>query len=585
MKDVKVRLRISKTPKNRLYINERKIAYQMNTVYPKVAAGLALILLGALLSSGQLIWILQGIEASNDQQLVPGALLFKGGLVCIGTYIVLLAFMPRYNPPREEGPTLAVASRAQTAIFAGLILGAAALRLYSLDIGIWYDEMLTYVRYMSLSVGQIVSTYDDANNHVLFTVLARLSLSAFGDSVWALRLPAVGFGVASIAALYYLGRRVINTRESLLAVALMTVSYHHIWFSQNARGYTALLFFTILSSAWLMDAIRQGSPRKWLLYSVAVALGAFTHLTMGLVVLAHFAIWAAAAFRGVPYRWNGVVYGFILVGLLTFLAYALVLPSVVGGALLNSGLQGPDSEWTNPLWALMEVVNGLQVGFAGGGIAVVAVAVFAIGLGDFLRKRSAMAALFLIPTLVGFAAMTSIGYTLFPRFFFFAMGFGILIVIHGAALTGQVIGRLLRLPGRVPQWAGALLCAGIVAVSLLSLRHVYAPKQSFSAAIELIEQQQQPGDRIVTVGIAEFPFNAYYGKDWANVKTTAELDSLGSVAGRTWLVYTMPVQAEGAYPDILARIGRDYRVVERFYGSLNGGAVIVCVEEESAAAS
>ena len=554
----------------------------MNTVYSKVAAGLAFVLLGALLSSSQLIWILQGVEASSNQQLILGTLLFKGGLVAIGAYILLLAFMPRYSPPREEGPVLAVASQTQTVILAGLILCATALRLYNLDVGIWYDEMLTYVRYMSLTVGQIVSTYDDANNHVLFTVLARLSLSAFGDSVWALRLPAVGFGVASIAALYYLARRVTNTRESLLAVALMAVSYHHIWFSQNARGYTALLFFTILSSAWFMDAIRQGSPRKWLLYSIAVALGAFTHLTMGLVVLAHFAIWAAAAFRAGPYWWNGLVYGFIPVGLLTFLAYALVLPSVVGGALLNSGLQGPDSEWTNPLWAIMEVVNGVQVGFAGGGVAVVAVAIFAIGLWDFLLKRPAMAALFLVPTVVGLIAMTSIGYTLFPRFFFFAMGFGILIVIHGAALTGQFIARLMRLSGRGSQWAGALLCAAIVAVSLLSLRHVYAPKQSFAAAIELIESQRQPGDRIVTVGIAEFPFNAYYGKDWANVTTTAELDSLGSAAGRTWLVYTMPVQAEGAYPDILARIDRDYRVVERFYGSLNGGAVIVCVEEPAA---
>ncbi|WP_138935629.1 glycosyltransferase family 39 protein [Roseovarius arcticus] len=555
----------------------------MNTVYLKVAAGLVLILLGVLASSEQLIWILQGIEAPDDRPLVLGTLLFKGGLVGIGTYVLLLAFMPRYTPPRADGPELAVASPAQTAIFAGLILVSIAMRLYRLDVGIWYDEMLTYVRYMPLSVGQIISTYDDANNHVLFTVLARLSLSAFGDSVWALRLPAVGFGVASIAALYYFGRRVTNTRESLLAVALMTVSYHHIWFSQNARGYTALLFFTILSSAWFMDAVRHGNPRKWLLYSAAVALGAFTHLTMGLVVFAHFAIWAAAAIRGMPYRWNGLFFGFIPVGLLTFLAYALVLPNVVGGALLNSGLQGPDSEWTNPLWALMEVVNGLQVGFAGGGVAVVAVAIFAIGLGDFLRKRTALAALFLIPTLVGFGAMTSIGYTLFPRFFFFAMGFGILIVIHGAALTGQVIGRLVRLPGRGPQWAGALLCAGIVAVSLLSLRHVYAPKQSFAAAIKLIEQQQLPGDRIVTVGIAEFPFNSYYGKDWANVTTTAELDSLGPAEGRTWLVYTMPVQAEGAYPDILARIDRNYRVVERFYGSLNGGAVIVCVEEAAAA--
>ena len=555
----------------------------MNRVYSQVAFGLAFVLLGAVLSSDQLIRFLQGTSAPGDPQLVLGAVLFRAILVVIGAYIVVLTFVPHHRPPREEARALAPASQMQTAILAGLILCATGLRFYNLDVGIWYDEMLTHVRYMQLTVGQIVSTYDDANNHVLFTVLARLSLSLFGDNVWALRLPAVGFGVASILALYSLGRRVTGTRESLLAVALMTVSYHHIWFSQNARGYTALLFFTILSSAWLMDAIRHGSPRKWLLYSGAVALGAFTHLTMGLVALAHFSIWAAAVFRGAPYRWNGLIYGFIPVGLLTFLAYALVLPSVVGGALLNSGLQGPDSEWTNPLWALMEVVNGLQVGFAGGGVALVAVAIFAIGLWDFLLKRPALAALFLIPTVVGLIAMTSIGYTLFPRFFFFEMGFGILIVIHGAALTGLYIGRLARLPGKGPQWAGALLCAGIVAVSMMSLRHVYAPKQNFAAAIELIERQQQAGDRIVTVGIAGFPFNAYYDKGWANVKTTGELDALGAAEGRTWLVYTMPVQAKGAYPDILARIEQDYRVVKRFYGSLNGGAVVVCVEDPAAA--
>ena len=555
----------------------------MNRAYLKVAAGLALILLGALMPSGILIGALRGDGAPPDPQLVTGALLFRAGLAAIGLYALLLALMPRYSPPDNAAPALAPAHRVHTAILVLLILCAAALRLYRLDVGIWYDEMLTYVRYMPLSVGQIVSTYDDANNHVLFTVLARLSLAVFGDSVWALRLPAALFGIAGIWALYALGRRVTGPRESLLAAALMTFSYHHIWFSQNARGYTALLFFTILSSAWLLDAIRTGSPRKWLLYSGAVGLGAFTHLTMGLVVLAHVAIWAAAALRGTRYPWNGLLYGFIPVGLLTFLAYALVLPSVIGGALLNSGLQGPDSEWTNPLWALMEVVNGLQVGFAGGGAALVAVTVFAVGLGDFLRRGSAIAALFLIPTVVGFVAMTSIGYTLFPRFFLFAMGFGILIVIHGAALIGRFAGRLLHLPGRGPQWAGVLLCAGIVAVSMLSLRHVHAPKQSFAAAIEMIERERQPGDRIVTVGIADFPFNAYYGKDWANVTTPEGLDALGPAKGRTWLVYTMPVQAAGAYPAILERIGRDYTEAGRFYGTLNGGAVVVSVEKPAAA--
>lgn len=556
---------------------------QMNQTYADKIIATLLIVAGLLLPAVWWIRILQGADAPDNPQLVQGAQLFRAGLVVLGGYILALGFASKTPEPDGPKPETAAARPIETAVFSGLILCATFLRFYNLNTGIWFDEMLTSVNYMPLTVGQIVSTYHDANNHVLFSVLARGSLNLFGDSVWALRLPAVCFGVGSIIALYYFARRVVSTRESLFAVALMTFSYHHIWFSQNARGYTALLFFAILSSAWLLDALRQGSTRKWIAYAIAVGLGGYTHLTMALVVIAHLAIWAVTLFRAQPHRWRGLFYGFIPAGLLTFQAYALVIPSMVSGALLNSGLQGPDTEWTNPLWALMEIVNGLQVGFAGAGVGLVAVAVFVVGLWGFLRHRPEVAALFLIPVVFGFLAMTSIGYTLFPRFFFFAMGFGVVIVVHGAMLSGQYLSRLFRLPEPWPQRAGVLFCAAIVTVMLPSLRHVHLPKQNFAGAINLIERERQDGDRIVTIGIAGFPFNAYYGKDWPNVTSIAELEGLEAASGRTWLVYTMPVHARTAYPDIMARIARDYTEVRSFGGTLNGGAVVINLEKPAPA--
>ena len=84
----------------------------------------------------------------------------------------------------------------------------------------------------------------------------QIAGAIFGDGPAALRLPAVLFGVASIAALYLFARRVTTVREALVAAALMTVSYHHIWFSQNARGYSALLFWTLVSSWLFARALR-----------------------------------------------------------------------------------------------------------------------------------------------------------------------------------------------------------------------------------------------------------------------------------------------------------------------------------------
>lgn len=542
-------------------------------------AGIAGVVLGLLLPNSLFSQVLRGTDPAADPAFTQGVWLFKAGLIIIGAYLLLLRLLPIGRPLSPQRPEVSPASPVQTLIFGLLLICAAALRFYRLDTGIWYDEILTSVNYMPLTIGQIVSTYHDANNHVLFSVLARLSLSVFGDSVWALRLPAVGFGIAGIAAIYFFARRVGPTREALFAAALMAFSYHHIWFSQNARGYTALLFFALLSSTWFLDAMRQGSPRKWGLYCLAVVLGAYAHPTMGLMVLAHFAIWSAAWVQQNEqykrYRWNGLFCGFIPVGLFTFQVYALVLPSMVGGALLNSGLKGEDNEWTNPFWALAELFSSLQIGLASAGVVIAAGLVFAIGVISFARTRPAVVALFLIPVGVGFMAMTSIGYTLFPRFFFFTFGFAILIVIRGAFVAGQLTAHLARLPAAATKWLPGLICAGIVAVSLLSLRHVYLPKQDFNGAINLIESDLQPGDTVLAVGIAGFPFNAYYDKGWDVIETTDDLDRLASQSGRTWLVYTMPVHARTTYPGILERIKKEYATVARFRGSLGGGDVVV----------
>ncbi|MDH5452557.1 MAG: glycosyltransferase family 39 protein, partial [Paracoccaceae bacterium] len=322
-----------------------------------------------------------------------------------------------------------------------ILATAAGLRFYTLDRGIWYDEMLMHISHMHLSPLQILTTFKDANNHILYTFLARLSIDALGDTVTAIRIPAALFGIASIAAIYGFARRVMSWPEALAAAFLLALSYHHLWFSQNARGYTALLFFSLLSSSFLIDAMRTGSTKRWVAYAVAGALGAFTHLTIGFLFIGHFLffLYRAATRRGdgtFP-LWSGIFQGFGILTLLTLVLHAIVLPDILGGALLGSGLQG-DSEWTNPLWALRELLGSLRLGFSGAGVLAAGGLVVLVGMARFARSDGAPVAFFVIPVGLAVLLMTSIGYTLFPRFFFFAMGFAIVIVIHGATAFGAL---------------------------------------------------------------------------------------------------------------------------------------------------
>lgn len=511
--------------------------------------------------------------------LDAGITAFRIALGVFGAYLLLLPrFVAAGDPDDAEYYDTAPAG-AFAALIVILAL-AAGLRFYALGRGIWYDEMLMHISHMHLSPLQIVTTFKDANNHILYTFLARLSIDALGDTVAAIRLPAALFGIASVAAIYGFARRVMLWPEALAAALLLALSYHHLWFSQNARGYTALLLFSLLSSSFLVDAMRTGSTTRWVAYAIAGALGAFTHLTIAFLFVGHFLFFL---YRAVVNRndgafpfWSGFFQGFGILTLLTLVLHAVVLPDMLGGALLGSGLQG-DSEWTNPLWAISELLGSLKLGFSGAGVLVAGGLVVIVGLARFARTEGAPVAFFVIPVGLAVLLMTSIGYTLFPRFFFFAMGFAIVIVIHGATAFGALAARLLRVEGSLQRWLTIAPALLLIAASALSLPRAYYPKQSFAESIDYVETHRGETDVVAVIGISDMPYNRYHRMGWARIDTVSELDALLADGDRVWVLYTLPVQARTAHPELLDRLERDFTRAETFWGTLGGGEIVVSV--------
>jgi 4-amino-4-deoxy-L-arabinose transferase-like glycosyltransferase len=457
------------------------------------------------------------------------------------------------------------------------------LRLIDLDDGLWVDEIVTYANYAGASFGQLVSTYDSQNHHILYSLFAHASFLIFGESAWALRLPAVLFGVASIWMLYLFARQVATLREALLSIALLALSYHHVWFSQNARGYSALLFFTLLASWLLIRALRERRLHLWIGYAVAVTLGVYVHMTMLFVVFGQFIVylWERLAGRREDRRdmWAEFLAGFCLAGLLTFVLYAPVLPQLLGGTYLE-GVQTTIEAWTNPLWTLLELVRGLQIGFAGTALGLIAVLIFITGLARFTRTEPVVARLMIVPVLVTIAAIVALGHPMFPRTFFFAMGFGVLIVIRGMLTAGRLLARVIPpLSGRT-DLPGTVLCLLLIGISALSVPRAWAPKQDFTRALEYVETHSAAGDAIVTTGVAAIPYQGFYRVDWQIVESLAELDAVRSAHSRTWLLYTMPLHMHAAYPAMMDSIEQDFRTAQVFHGTLGDGALYVVVAEQ-----
>src|SRR4030081_1537963 len=63
------------------------------------------------------------------------------------------------------------------------------------------DEAFTYQLYLAKNLRAILTEYD-ANNHVLYTLLAKLSVGLFGKSEFAIRLPSVLGGLVYFYAVF-----------------------------------------------------------------------------------------------------------------------------------------------------------------------------------------------------------------------------------------------------------------------------------------------------------------------------------------------------------------------------------------------
>src|SRR5712672_497796 len=174
---------------------------------------------------------------------------------------------PQKTPPRS--PLLR-----EALIAAAIIILALLLRMAPLSQSLWYDEMVTLVNSVGQPWSHIVSGQYSPNNHILFTLLAKLVTPETGDIAELtilVRLPSLIAGSLVSIALAWPLRRCCPK----LALGIAIVGALHPWlitFSTWARGYALLLLLSILATN-LLPARKQFI--KWS-YSLLAAAALYT---------------------------------------------------------------------------------------------------------------------------------------------------------------------------------------------------------------------------------------------------------------------------------------------------------------------
>ena len=564
-----------------------------------VIGGIALVLLGLFLPRD---WydVLPKFE-NQPPLLVKGVTLLQIALVVQGVALAWLAKRFQGFARLQPGERLhhthdspdRVSATAARWLLGAIVVVAVALRLLRLDADLWLDEITPVLSYGDMPLLHVVTSYIGSNNHLLNTLLLKLSLALFGPLEWAVRLPAALFGVLTIPAMYWVSRLAMTRAGSLCAALLLAVSYHHVFFSQNARGYAAYLLFSLLASGCLVRALQEDRARYWVLYVGAMFLDFASLLTSGFVFAAHIVVGAVAlavvrrgGFSPLPLA-RRLAAVFSVTAALVLTLYVTILPQLY--AYTKTVYSDPATGFS-PLAAEFwtDIARGLSAGL-GPAVLIAAIPTVLIGAAGFaalLRRQWALVLALLLPGILTACLLVAQGLSFSPRFFLLMLLLGIVVVVQGIFSASSGIAARFA-PGRpaiAPRVATALVLAGS-AISIISLKHYYAiPKQPYRASLEFVATQREAGEPVIAIHLMEKGYQFYgpafglvEGVNWHSVRSLAAFDAvLAAHPGRSsLLVTTFPRALRIGQPDLFARVTEGAREMKTFPATIGDGAITV----------
>lgn len=423
-------------------------------------------------------------------------------------------------------PPQSFAEKNWRALLAIVIIIAAALRIYSLDVGLWYDEStsiwaLEYVD-TKLTFLRAEETRLIPLNTVLLFVWYRIVEAIPGVEMGSRMsdallhvLPAT-FSLVAVPLLFTLTRYLTGSVAAGLAAAfLAAISPFHMYYASELGPHSLYACMVLAAAYYNVRALEENRRAFWIGTVVFEALAfyayyfsAFYLVAVNLFVLVNF-----RRYRPVFPLWIGC----------QVMAFLLVLPAIAL-ALQVFGVHNAAQEHWFPYPTLKTLALTVKDWFAGYSpravvywpLFLIGMALFAAGAWSLRSKpRSLMFLLFagFLPLVMQWAFWNT------QSFSFYTMRIQLAYSLPAFALAGA---GLAALRSQIAHLAALVLLTGFTTPALLDFyRHEFHPivehrlgaryKIDNRGAAEFIREHWQPGDVVahastVTLG----PFKYHY---------------------------------------------------------------------------
>ena len=157
-----------------------------------------------------------------------------------------------------------------------LLLGLL-LRLYNLGgESIWYDEAMSILQANRPFMDMLAATAAD-NHPPLYNICLHTWILLFGDSEFAVRSLSVLFGLLTIFMTYKVSILMFDMEIGLFGALLVAISSFHIQYSQEARMYSLMALFALLSIYFFLLLHKKKTLLTYIGYITSTALLLYTH--------------------------------------------------------------------------------------------------------------------------------------------------------------------------------------------------------------------------------------------------------------------------------------------------------------------
>lgn len=505
------------------------------------------------------------VDYVNHPYPISGSNIFRVLLLIDGILLLFAASIWKHLKPEvSENFVQAPYPRIERLTLISLTVFGAVLRFAGANRDFWLDELATVFRYVRGSTGEILFQAVSSNNHLLNSLMAHATAHWFGENELIIRLPAILFGIATIPVFYHFVRSICTSRDAFLSSLLLTFSYHHIFFSQNARGYTAMLLGAILSTHFLILGFKRNRLSDWIFYSFSMLLSILSVL-FGVFIFASHVLFALLYWLSKRKNISRpqlilrrMFFSFGLVIYLSLHVYAFMIPDVLG--FISGEYRQAEVGWKLSMDLMKVVYSGLALGPATTAAVLICGLFGLAGFISYLRREPFAAILLVSPIAITLCTVLVLHVGIFPRYFLFALPVAFLFLARGILLLIDA----LFSNQNMKKAAYALTVILVLAGSAWMLRSFYRyPMQDFTGVKKFVSERAKNSEPVVAVGTAAEGYRYY----WPSIVLTHRLTRVREISqthNKVWLIYSFPQDMQRRRPKLFAFVQQNFRLVRRF---------------------